>query len=49
MRKLVCDVAFEAGDSEGEGVEGKGKVVGAVCECAAQSVFDATVRDLGSL
>jgi len=47
--ELVCDVAFEAGDGKGEGVEGEGEVVGAVGEGAAEGVFDAIVEKLGSL
>ncbi len=38
---LVVDVAFEAGDGEGEGIEGEGEVVSFVGEGTAEGVFDA--------
>lgn len=41
VAELILDVAFQAGDGEGEGVEGEGEVVGFVGEGAAESVLDA--------
>ena len=38
---LVVDVAFEAGNGEGEGIECEGEVVGFVGKGAAEVVFDA--------
>jgi len=49
MRELVCDIAFQAGDGKGEGVEGEGEIVSAVGEGTAEGVFDAVVDELDSL
>lgn len=50
MSQLVVDLAFEAGEGEGEGVEGQGEVVGFVGEGASEGVFDAVrgKKDLGT-
>lgn len=45
MRELIGDVAFEAGYSEGEGVESEGKVIGTVSEGTAEGVFDAVADE----
>jgi hypothetical protein len=49
MRELIGDVAFEAGYSEGEGVESEGKVIRTVSEGTAEGVFDAVAYESDSL
>lgn len=43
MSALVINVAVEARDGEGEGVECEGEVVGFVGKGAAEEIFDAAV------
>jgi hypothetical protein len=44
MGALVVNVAVKAGDGEGEGVEGEGKVVGFIGKGAAEGILDAAGR-----
>lgn len=47
MGALIVNVALQTGYGEGERVECKGEVIGAVCEGAAEVVFDAISKLAG--